>query len=704
MLNRLSIRTKIIGLVLLLLGLSWGLTMVVFSGFARIDSRAGLLSQVNRLSLAVGRWEVEHFNTLEQVAGLLNSRDIHSVELVGEEQCSLGRFLAGEELQAMEERIPGLRPVFQRLQRSHAALHAGLTAAADFLQEGAKGGAGGKDRLKELYTERIRPAFFAVQHDLNEISERLQAYREPTETAMKAEIGRVRKTSLFIALTAMVAGLLLALRLGSGLTRSLRRAMAQAERMASSDFSSKEQVPGEDEAGMLVRTMNKTIINISSMLHNVIGEITILNNSSRELKGLAETMESGVATTRDRAVKVAAASEKMSESMQVVARSSEEAATGITVVADAAKNVQESIDKVSGKTSQARVISKDAVSLVQASSKKVDILGTAAEEITRVTEVINEISDQTNLLALNATIEAASAGEAGKGFAVVANEIKDLARQTAEATGEIKEKIEAIRTSVGETVQEIGQISTIIGRVDAVVGDISGAIGEQNTIVREITDNILQAASGVSIINEHVAMNSSVAEAIAHDIREVSSVATTLAASGSEIMGWSESLSGVAGRLEQAMSRFRLAIGPEVAAAHQGNLVDLVSWDEHVQLGIEEIDRQHKVLVDLTNKIYRIMKQGSGRDATAGAIEELVAYTSRHFSAEEALMTKAGYPDLAAHRKIHAGMVQQVLNYKKQLEEGTLELPELMGFVSSWLVRHIKREDKQYVPFLKQLS
>jgi methyl-accepting chemotaxis protein len=68
-------------------------------------------------------------------------------------------------------------------------------------------------------------------------------------------------------------------------------------------------------------------------------------------------------------------------------------------------------------------------------------------------------------LALNATIEAARAGEAGKGFAVVANEIKELARQTAEATLDIKQQIEGIQHSTGGTVEAIDQIGKVIDNV-----------------------------------------------------------------------------------------------------------------------------------------------------------------------------------------------------------------------------------------------
>ncbi len=72
-------------------------------------------------------------------------------------------------------------------------------------------------------------------------------------------------------------------------------------------------------------------------------------------------------------------------------------------------------------------------------------LGESSAEIGNVIKVINSIAEQTNLLALNATIEAARAGEAGKGFAVVANEVKELAKQTSEATEDIIRKIAMIQ-------------------------------------------------------------------------------------------------------------------------------------------------------------------------------------------------------------------------------------------------------------------
>jgi methyl-accepting chemotaxis protein len=89
-----------------------------------------------------------------------------------------------------------------------------------------------------------------------------------------------------------------------------------------------------------------------------------------------------------------------------------------------------------------------AANLVQVSSGEVRKLGESAEKISQIIGVIQDIAEQTNLLALNATIEAARAGESGKGFAVVATEVKELAKQTANATDDIRARIEGMQDSM----------------------------------------------------------------------------------------------------------------------------------------------------------------------------------------------------------------------------------------------------------------
>ncbi|MSC13988.1 methyl-accepting chemotaxis protein, partial [Lactobacillus rhamnosus] len=91
---------------------------------------------------------------------------------------------------------------------------------------------------------------------------------------------------------------------------------------------------------------------------------------------------------------------------------------------------------------------------MKALSQSVQNMNTNIQDITKIINVINEISRQTNLLALNASIEAASAGEAGKGFSVVAAEIRKLAEQSAASTKEIESIIDNIKNQSTEMVDK----------------------------------------------------------------------------------------------------------------------------------------------------------------------------------------------------------------------------------------------------------
>ncbi|CAK2407825.1 methyl-accepting chemotaxis protein [Vibrio crassostreae] len=96
--------------------------------------------------------------------------------------------------------------------------------------------------------------------------------------------------------------------------------------------------------------------------------------------------------------------------------------------------------------------------LVERMSSAVPIVEELAKNngnITEILSVIEGISEQTNLLALNAAIEAARAGEQGRGFAVVADEVRNLASRTQSSVGEIRAVIDKVHAGTQDVVEAI---------------------------------------------------------------------------------------------------------------------------------------------------------------------------------------------------------------------------------------------------------
>ena len=136
--------------------------------------------------------------------------------------------------------------------------------------------------------------------------------------------------------------------------------------------------------------------------------------------------------------------------------------------------------------------------------------------------------------ALNATIEAASAGEAGKGFVVVAGEVKDLDRQTSEATDEIRGRVEAIQQSTANTVGQINQIQKVISDVDSHVTLIYSAVSDQEHTTQTMANSIAQTASEVGDMAENVqrATKSASASASNHQVTGYGAVEPTGGSTG----------------------------------------------------------------------------------------------------------------------------------------------------------------------------
>lgn len=149
-------------------------------------------------------------------------------------------------------------------------------------------------------------------------------------------------------------------------------------------------------------------------------------------------------------------------------------------VSSSIEEMVETISEISGHIHQTAQLATTTEQQVDATTQSVNRLDESSREIEKIVELIRSLADQTNLLALNATIESARAGEAGKGFAVVANEVKELAKQTADATQNIDTSVVSIRGLVLECVQSTNQVTEQIRSVTESMVSVSSAVEEQS--------------------------------------------------------------------------------------------------------------------------------------------------------------------------------------------------------------------------------
>lgn len=346
-----------------------------------------------------------------------------------------------------------------------------------------------------------------------------------------------------------------------GLSTPVRHSMMVLNRVAEGDLS--EDVPAQlqqrrDELGEMSRALQIMVESLREVLGSLSSGVRTLVNSSGELTGVSSQTAAGVIELAERSHSVAAAAEEASSNTASVASGMNQTTHSLTSVAGATEEMSATVGEIAANSERARVISEQAMSQTQAVTQTMQELGNAAREIDKVTETINEISSQTNLLALNATIEAARAGAAGKGFAVVAGEIKELARQTAEATEDIKQRISGIQTSSGSAIADIGQINQVIRDVGNLVNSIAAAIEEQSVVTRDVAGNIARASSEVQDANERLAQTANVSQAIAADVAQVTTRVEEIRQGNTQVQGSATELAALADQLNGLIQKFRV--------------------------------------------------------------------------------------------------------------------------------------------------
>jgi hemerythrin len=122
-------------------------------------------------------------------------------------------------------------------------------------------------------------------------------------------------------------------------------------------------------------------------------------------------------------------------------------------------------------------------------------------------------------------------------------------------------------------------------------------------------------------------------------------------------------------------------------------------WSDELSVHIKLVDDQHKLLVGMLNRMWDALKRDDRDKIMASVLDELIDYTSFHFSTEEGLFRVHHYPEHIKHQREHEDLTATAIKMKERFSHGDLLTIELLEFLKSWLNNHIIGSDRKFGPF-----
>lgn len=310
------------------------------------------------------------------------------------------------------------------------------------------------------------------------------------------------------------------------------------------DLTHKVFISGKSDFSWMAAELDSARVNVADLVHTIIGGVAHLETATQNMTRISKTTADGVLTQQSDINQVASAMNKMTESVQDVARTAAETAEAAQQAdreAQAGKQiVNEAMESITLLASE-----------VEKAAETLNSLEGDIGNIGAIVDVIRGITEQTNLLALNAAIEAARAGEHGRGFAVVADEVRTLASRTQDSTHEIEEMVSRLQSGASAAVSVMNE-----GRERAKISveKASSTGAALDSITAVITKMDEMSASIASAANEQ----STVAGDINHGIANISEVAEHTAEGAGGTAAAAEEMALLTAQLQEAASKFKI--------------------------------------------------------------------------------------------------------------------------------------------------
>jgi methyl-accepting chemotaxis protein len=344
--------------------------------------------------------------------------------------------------------------------------------------------------------------------------------------------------AIFLGIATIIASSVLVIVFGIWLINRriilpIRDVIGYITQLSQGHFERGFQIQRQDELGSLAKAANILRDSLFSTFTQLKQSIDQLDQSSSKLKNTSSIMAGSARDQLGRTDLVATAMHEMSATAQDVANS---AATAAVAANQADRAAQEGEQVMQSTITMITRMSGE----IENTAGVIQQLDEDSRRISTVLEVIRNIADQTNLLALNAAIEAARAGEHGRGFAVVADEVRTLAKRTADSTAEINTIITTVQSGTKDAVQAIAssrllssdsvekvteagdmlqQITKAISEIHNMTQQIATAAEEQTSVVEDISRNLIEIKD-IATDNQD---NANVTEGTSHQLHTISS-------------------------------------------------------------------------------------------------------------------------------------------------------------------------------------
>lgn len=408
--------------------------------------------------------------------------------------------------------------------------------------------------------------------------------------------GMIRTISLFTIMVLVFTCLVLFL-ITRNIVGALRSSIDKIKELAAGDLTQRLTVSTRDEIGELCRAMNEMIdslhekaelaeviaggnlsrevpvlserdilgVALRKMARNlidVIGKIQsnaeAVASSAETLSGIAGTLAAGSDDMIRQAANVAGATEEISVNTKHVSDTADRMSGDSRSVAVDSVEMATAIERIGAIAAEGLKTTDTAMGQAELAVKLMKHLNDSAQEIGAVTQSIGEITEQTKLLALNATIEAARAGEAGKGFNVVAGEVKELARQSADAAGNIAKRISEVQQKSLEAMNIIVEVSGIMREVNDSSSRIASAVKDQVHVAADISGKISHSNEGISTIARAISELVNGSNEVSSNIQGVAQRSDESNKSIQQLSGSAGELARLAGQLQSLSNDFKL--------------------------------------------------------------------------------------------------------------------------------------------------